>query len=943
MKTPATILLLLPMLAPTSIPASVFDKPELRVASSPDEARQIALPAGVRVLDSDVSPTSATAALLVLHSSGTREILFWDLDQTQARKVWDVPTGFGARSLAWHPEGSAFFLSGLQGQKHVIYKVEPTHGKWTARQIYSSGQEIRRLVPGPRPFVIDIDRASGRQVQAYRLFFGLKGSGGSYSIRSITEDGKREYQVIGPGASQTNADSGSYPSVITADAALPAGFHPAGHILLWEDGRHCFQAAAYARDHWEGTAGLFGREFCGGTVSATPNGAGIIHWEDGKEGVGIFLNRGAIQKHQAAGYQLVAAPSSVPDGRGIVGITRTEAGLAANYLPVDVPLADVVNAWMYVESENDASLLSRHGGLFRNLKEFDQLYSLYDSEMYSCGNIDESVPTRPYLVTTDSFWELFAAAYEGIFIVRERQSAMPAFWDFVARAHNALRQLQPQSRWTGVFAALAALAAKPEGNPETLWISRADGRHHSTVLGTDFDYGELKPRGHYTATPAARRYFQAFRYLTRVSALDWSTDELRQLTPEVKSSALRWIGAYQDMIAPSRSPLLWAASPVAASRYVKRPSTTPVLFPLSWGFDNETLFSTIYHESLPEPERIEGPAGRRLTPSSLDIAAALGSRFARELLSGELTRYPRLRAVLDDLAARKSAGSDSHQTLYDRWIDALGQQWADSVASPNGSRDETLWRAKRLQTGLASWATLRHATVLVNDRVSAECGEGGFEEILMRPPRGYVEPDPETFSRIAGLFEAAAQLVSAADTKLAGILPDESPDGTPARESLKQGLLRRLSETAAKARLFEGIAAKEVLGETLTAAEYEEILYFGRIAEHHFLIFKSLANKDLALSTPNPVPKIADVADIAGTAPYLLVAVGRPLEWDHTVPYYGRREIVKGAAYSFYELVSDSLLNDEDWQKELSSQPRPPWIAPFVSEQLLSCPARSPF
>jgi len=113
-------------------------------------------------------------------------------------------------------------------------------------------------------------------------------------------------------------------------------------------------------------------------------------------------------------------------------------------------------------------------------------------------------------------------------------------------------------------------------------------------------------------------------------------------------------------------------------------------------------------------------------------------------------------------------------------------------------------------------------------------------------------------------------------------------------------------------------------------------------AEHHFLIFKSLANKDLALSTPNPIPKIADVAGGQGT-PYLMSAVGRPLEWDHTVPYFGRHEIVKGAAYSFYEFASTSLLNDQEWIAKLPSQPRPAWVAPYVSAAALSCPARNPF
>jgi len=944
MKT-STILVLVPLLAAISFAASVFDNPELRIAPSPAEARRIALPAGVRVLDSDVSPAGPVTALLVLQASGARQVLLWNLDQSQTTKGWDVPAGFSARALAWHPEGKAIFLAGPQGQKHAIFRIDQAGGKWTARQIYSSPQELRRLVPGPRPFAVDLNQPSQRPVQVYRLFFGLKGNSGNFTIHSITEDGKRDYQAIGPRASQTKSLDDEYPpSRIEANFALPVGFHPAGHVLLWEDARHCFHTADYARDHWEGTAALFGREFCGGTVGATPNGAGVFHWEAGKEGVDLLLNRGAVRKHVAAGVQLVSAPSSVADGRGIVGIAKTETGFAVDYVPVDVPLANVVNAWMYVESDGDLSLFSQHGGLFRDLKDADQLYPLYDSELYHCGGVDESAPTRPYMVTTDSFWELFGAAYEGIFIVRERQSAIPAFWDFVARARRAVRQSRPPSRWAGVFDALEALAGRPESNPEALRISRADGRRASSVLGTDFDYAELKPRGHYTATPEARRYFQAFRYLTRVSKLEgWPIDELRQLPPEVKSAALRWIGVYGDMIAPSRAPLLWTSSPAAPASYVKRPLALPTLFPLSWGFDNEALFSTVYHADLPALERIEGPSGPRLTPSSLDIAAALGSRFARELLSGELEKYPRLAAVLDDLLARKSAARDPHQTLYDRWIDGLAQQWADSVVSPNGQWDEKLWRTKRLQTGLASWATLRHATVLVNERVSAECGEGGFEEIVMRPPRGYVEPDPETFRRIAGLFDAAAQLVGADSTPLAGVLPDEAQDGKPAREALKQGLLRRLAETAAKARLFESMAAKEVRGAALTAAEYEEILYFGRVAEHHFLIFKSLANKDLALSTPDPMPKIADVADVLGSAPYLMAAVGRPLEWDHAVPFYGRQEIVKGGAYSFYEFVNDALLDDQDWLKRLPSQPHPAWVAPYVSAKNLSCPARNPF
>lgn len=934
--------LLIPLL-PALAFGSVFDAPELRVAPSPAAFAQIRLAGGVRVIASDVAPTGPLVALLASNPAGSQEVLFWTIGTAKTAKALDIPPGFSAQSIAWHPLGAALFLSAAQGQQYAILRAEAKNGNWSVRRIYVSRHQIGRLVPGPRPFLVPSNDVRQPSSAPYRLFFGLKGDDGSYSIHSITENGEREYQVVGHKENFSRlADAERGPSELTAASALPVGFHPAGHLLLWEDERHCFQVARYDRDYWSKSAKLLGRDVCGGTMSVTPNGAGLLHWMPGTGGVELLLQEGAVSGHEAAGRQMIATPSSVPDGKGIVGITRTGSDFAVTYVPIGVPMADTVNAWMYLESGQDTQLLARNGGLFRDLKQDDQLYSLYDSESYSCGQPDESTPTRPYLVTTDSFWELFAAAYQGMFIVRERQTAIPAFRQFIEQASASLQKAHPQSPWARAFAALEALQTRPEISEEARLILTANGPRFSTALGQQFDYGQLKPRGHYTSTPEAERYFRAFRYLTGISAFGWSTGELRELPGEVKASAMRWIGSYENLISPSRSPLVWQSS-TNLPLYLKHPLTSPVLFPLSWGFDNETLFSTAYHADLPDSEQVNSPAGPRMQPSALDVAAALGSRFAHDLLAGEIRRYPKLEAALGNLAARSAdARMESSPNLYQRWIDALAVQWANSVPSPMGALDAELWRVKRLQTGLASWATLRHATVLVNERNSAECGEGGFEFIVLRPPRGYVEPDPKTFGKIAGLFDAAIQLIGDSGPAPAGQMPRGSDD-SQARESMRQGLVRRLGETAAKARLFQSIATKETLGEPLTAQEYQEILYFGRVAEHNFLVFNSLANKDLALSTPNPIPKIADISDVKGGAPYLLVGVGRPIEWDHTAPFFGRHEIVKGAAYSFYEFSSNTLLDDAGWMKQLATQPHPSWVAPYVSQKPLSCPPRDPF
>ncbi len=56
----------------------------------------------------------------------------------------------------------------------------------------------------------------------------------------------------------------------------------------------------------------------------------------------------------------------------------------------------------------------------------------------------------------------------------------------------------------------------------------------------------------------------------------------------------------------------------------------------------------------PNPEQITGPAGPRLMPSALDVAAALGSKLAMTLLQDDLDRYPPLRTVLEELGKRRT-------------------------------------------------------------------------------------------------------------------------------------------------------------------------------------------------------------------------------------------------------------------------------------------------
>ena len=260
-----------------------------------------------------------------------------------------------------------------------------------------------------------------------------------------------EYAVIDYPAAPRK--SGEDPATYSAPNTLPVGFHPAGHLLIWEDENHCFSNLVYSGSNWGGDANLLQslEHLCKGSATFTPNGAGILHWMPNEPGVTLYSNHGKQKRRIAESIKFTGTPSVAADGRGIVGVESKEKGQRLLYIPVDLPLADVANAWMFLQSPRDTELLSTKRGLFRPLA-LDQLYQFYDSEMYHCGGYDRTVPTRPYLVTTDIFWEVFAAAYEGLFQLTENNNAIPGFAAFVETGYTLLQKVAPDSKLSRAFA-----------------------------------------------------------------------------------------------------------------------------------------------------------------------------------------------------------------------------------------------------------------------------------------------------------------------------------------------------------------------------------------------------------------------------------------------------------------------------------------------------------
>ncbi len=239
--------------------------------------------------------------------------------------------------------------------------------------------------------------------------------------------------------------------------------------------------------------------------------------------------------------------------------------------------------------------------------------------------------------------------------------------------------------------------------------------------------------------------------------------------------------------------------------------------------------------------------------------------------------------------------------------------------SPAFSRSKA-WQRKQLNTALGSWVNLRYETIAYVEQVAAEAGEGGYERLNVGMPRGYVEPNPEFFHKLDdGFGRIAAQF--------AQVVRDPG---------MKKGVAERIGDYQRHLQSLERIARKELENAPLTDEEYGEILYIGRTIEHFMLLMNSMGGEkdEGALKNPDSIRKIVDVQVNPQNNAKLYEALGFVNEINVAVPFYGRREIVKGPVYSYYEFQSPEQLNSEKWRKS-GKQPLPVWIRDYYDGKIL--------
>ena len=229
----------------------------------------------------------------------------------------------------------------------------------------------------------------------------------------------------------------------------------------------------------------------------------------------------------------------------------------------------------------------------------------------------------------------------------------------------------------------------------------------------------------------------------------------------------------------------------------------------------------------------------------------------------------------------------------------------------------TAWVDKQLNTSLGSWSELKHDTILYAKQVYAELG-GGPPPPPPLPPKGYVEPVPLFYARLAALSRMTI-------------------DGLGSRGLLNELDRASLETLAMMCDTLQIIAEKELRGEMLMDEEYTYIRYIGGELESIVMASANSDNQDpFAPRFMDEEPQAAVIADVAtdpGSPEGLVVleaGVGRIHPIYVVVPilqadgtYFW--QIARGGVFSYYEFTwpGSDRLTDESWRAMLDDGSAP--------------------
>ena len=308
-------------------------------------------------------------------------------------------------------------------------------------------------------------------------------------------------------------------------------------------------------------------------------------------------------------------------------------------------------------------------------------------------------------------------------------------------------------------------------------------------------------------------------------------------------------------------------------------------------------------------------------PRGLDVASILGSSRAEEIIKevgdANYTDYTKVM----DIYKNEVKGYDAnvwYKTVYNSWLYALSALFNNFTKGYPSFMLTKAYQDKALTTALASWAQLRHDTLLYVKQSYTMAEMGGYVPPVVV---GYVEPIPELYIR---LYKSSLIF----QNKLSSMLTkEEMPDGFDTLMDVLDKIIV--------------ISNKELRNEVLTEEEYNFIDDFASTSE--YLIKVLVRNKnggdivDGVEKIINPI-MVADVHTDGNTKTVLEEAVGkiRTGLFVYRAPQNNNMILGIGPVFSYYEFKQpmDKRMTDEQWRENLfkNIQPdKPEWTSNFYT------------
>ena len=601
-----------------------------------------------------------------------------------------------------------------------------------------------------------------------------------------------------------------------------------------------------------------------------------------------------------------------------------------------------------------------------------QLFHVYEQNDYS---------DFPSFVTTDLYLQLYHLYIDCMLRELEEYHLLPLMTEYSKEMRDIMEsnyQGSPDDSEEGRIAwrnrqffdvALHLFTGKPMENPgnyrpEQEEIDKCLAAQNTTsgllmdYMGDiSFPYSLFRARGHYTRSDALKRYFYGMMWLQTASmGLNHDTEvkqavmmafamkqfkNTRQKYDKINDLITLMMGKHDNLsmlqvmdevekTGKTQEELIYDDNAIAKltqklneigdqqtrirPKFEKTSHNKICVMPQRYQPDAEVLQEMVDDKNHPT---------LRGVPKGVDVMAAMGIATAEQILKEEKTDWKSLLPTLEKMKQRMSEID---------WKETIVTQWMQTLKLMNDDKDNKApyfmlnpeWGKKDLNAALASWAELKHDAILyAKQPMGAECGGGGPPEPLVK---GYVEPNVKFWKKAAELLDNTAKLLKAQNMMTKKI------EEVTQRMADEVGFLLIVSE-------------KELAGKELTDEEYDQLAYIGATFENISIDLLRMPSQEVmgwadVEGTDRKVALVADVytanADNNPDKSILFEAVGDADEIYVVVEISGYLYLTRGAVLSYREFIQpidQPRLTDEEWQKQLETNPRkgvPEWMKSII-------------